>query len=130
MRTLHKNSSAHASTPTLGDGPLVSRTWPLITVIKHRQHPPEAPVIMGCSGPGTRNSTQRCTPVDNRSLENIRVRGAVRASVKDTNESNETEGKTAPEIYTTVKHLREAESGGGASEGKPQKERERERQRR
>ncbi len=29
------------------------------------------------------------------------------ASVKDTNESNETEGKTAPEIYTTVKHLRE-----------------------
>ncbi|KAG8005501.1 hypothetical protein GBF38_001343, partial [Nibea albiflora] len=30
---------------------------------------------------------------------------------KDTNESNETEGKTAPEIYTTVKHLRETERG-------------------
>lgn len=44
------------------------------------------------------------------------------ASVKDTNESNETEGKTAPEIYTTVKHLRETEreqwelGGGGRGE--------------
>lgn len=29
------------------------------------------------------------------------------ARVKDTNEPNETEGKTAPEIYTTGKHLRD-----------------------
>lgn len=37
------------------------------------------------------------------------------ARVKDTNESNETEGKTAPEIYTTAKHLREAGWGGGCT---------------
>lgn len=49
------------------------------------------------------------------------------ASVKDTNESNETEGKTAPEIYTTVKHLREGAEGG--REGL-QKVEERERKRR
>lgn len=37
--------------------------------------------------------------------------------VKDTNESNETEGKTAREIYTTVKHLRETGRDGALGVG-------------
>lgn len=86
-----------------------------------------------------------CTPIDNQSLKNMhslthRHTGMCAlccalstdgASVKDTNEPNETEGKAAPEIDTTVKHLRETEKEhrglgcgvGGASETKPQKQR-------
>lgn len=75
----------------------------------------------------THKNTQRrapaCTPVDNCSFKKTYMHAhkgtqayvcvlccalsTDGASVKDTNESNETEGKTAPEIYTTVKHLRE-----------------------
>lgn len=91
---------------------------PLITVIKHRQHQPQAPTITDCfvHASGAERHGSLCTH-GKQSFKNpahtqqtvARVRSATlckdEASVKDTNESNETEGKTAPEIYTALKPL-------------------------
>ena len=79
---------------------LVSVTGPLITVIKHKHPEPQAPIITACQRP-FRSHAYAHTHI----VSTTGPSAKLLASAKNTNESNETEGKTGPEIYTRPKHL-------------------------